>query len=85
MSKYNQKLSKMSKSQKKGRFLFWFVPEGRLPQPRGVFSQKMGSQRVPQGPIGSVVLVPQENIVLISEEGNGFMSITEKLIIYKEN
>ena len=33
----------------------------------------------------SVVLIPEENIVLISEESNGFMSITEKLINYKEN
>ena len=32
-----------------------------------------------------VVLIPEENIVLISEESNGFMSITEKLINYKEN
>ena len=70
------------KVSKKGRFWFWFVPEGRLPQPRGIFSSKNG---VPKGPIGSVVLIPEENIVVISEQGNGFMSITEKLIIYKEN
>ena len=37
------------------------------------------------GPIGSVVLIPEENIVLISEESKGFMSITEKLINYKAN
>ena len=70
----------------KKRVVFDFVlsPKGACHSHGGDFSQKMGSQRVPQGP-GSVVLIPEENIVLMSEESNGFMSITGKLINYKEN
>ena len=70
----------------KKRVVFDFEkpPEGACHSHGGSFPQKMGSRRVPQGPIGSVVLIPEENIVLISEESNGFMSITEKLINYKE-
>ena len=54
-------------------------------KPRANHGQTTGIPRAKKGPIGSVVLIPEENIVLISEESNGFMSITEKLINYKEN
>ena len=56
---------------KKVVFDFEKPPEGACHSHGGSFPQKIGSQRVPQGPIGSVVLIPEENIVLISEEGNG--------------
>ena len=78
MSKYYKKLHKRSKSQKKVVFYSEKPPEGARHSHVGIFSQEIGS-------IGSVVLIPEENIVLISEESDGFMAITEKLINYKEN
>ena len=47
----------------------------------GIFLKKWG----PKGSHRVRCSYPEENIVLISEESNGFLSITEKLINYKEN